>query len=94
MAQPQAVFAQPELPTFEPFVDEHVLAQYLQLTSRRVLEMARRGELPAHPIGKTRKTWRFRLSEIDVHFSRTADRQRSATIALAVPGTQERKNLG
>lgn len=94
MAQTQAVAAQPEIPTFEPFVDEHVVAQFLGLTSRRVLEMARSGELPAHPIGKTRKTWRFRLSEIDIHFRRLAERQRSATIAVAVPGTQGRKQLG
>jgi hypothetical protein len=30
-----------------------------------VLEMARAGEIPAHPIGRgKRKTWRFRLSEL------------------------------
>lgn len=54
---------------FEPFVDEHVVARFLQLAPRRILEMARTGEIPAHPIGRTRKTWRFRLSEIDAHFS-------------------------
>lgn len=54
---------------FEPFVDEHIVARFLQITPRRALEMARKGEIPAHPIGRTRRTWRFRISEIDAHFS-------------------------
>ena len=73
---------------YEPFVDEHVVARFLQIPARRVLEMARKDQIPAHPLGRTRKTWRFRLSEIDAHFSA------SATIVPAVPGTQERKRLG
>jgi hypothetical protein len=49
----------------EPFVDASRAAQFLCVTRRRVLEMARSGSIPAHPIetGK-RRTWRFRLSEI------------------------------
>lgn len=94
MLQLQAAYPQPEIPTFEPFVDEHVVAQFLNLASRRVLELARKGELPAHPIGNLRKTWRFRLSEIENHFNRRPEGQRSATISLAVPATQGRKHLG
>jgi len=90
----EAVFPQPEVPVFEPFVDEHHVAQFLSLTPRRVLEMARNSELPAHPIGNLRKTWRFRISEIEAHFSRRTDWLRSAKIALAVPATQGRTNLG
>ncbi len=75
---------------FEPFVDEIVIARFLQITPRRVLEMARAGEVPRHPIGKgSRKTWRFRLSEIDAHFSfnrKTA----SANLTSAVPGATRR----
>lgn len=77
---------------FEPFVDEHVVARFLQLTPRRVLEMARRAEIPAHPFGYLRKTWRFRMSEIDAHFSVPTAKQSGASIATAVPGTQERKS--
>ncbi len=52
--------------TFEPYVPAEPVAQLLSITPRRVLEMARSGRLPAHPIGKGRhRTWRFRLSEID-----------------------------
>jgi hypothetical protein len=76
---------------FELFVDEHVVAGYLGLTPRRVVEMARKNQLPAHPIGDKRKTWRFRLSEIEAHFSARARRQDPATIDPAVPITQERK---
>jgi hypothetical protein len=75
---------------FEPFVDEHVVARFLQITSRRVLEEARKGEIPAHPIGRKRKTWRFKISEIDAHFSALKKPAR-ATMATAVPGTHGRK---
>lgn len=58
-----------EFGQFEPFVDEHVIARFLDITPRRVLEMARVGEIPAHPIGSgIGKTWRFRISEIADHF--------------------------
>jgi hypothetical protein len=73
--------------SFEPFVDEHVIARFLQVAPRRVLEMARKGELPAHPIGRTRKTWRFRVSEVAAHFSNTGH----ATMPAAVPGATRRK---
>ena len=80
--------------SFEPFVDEHVVARFLQITPRRVLEMARKNEIPAHPLGHTRKTWRFRMSEIDAHFSAPVPKRAGATMTVAVPGTQERKRLG
>lgn len=78
---------------FEGYVDEHVVAQFIQLAPRRVLEMARKGEIPAHPIGRTRMIWRFRISEIDAHFS-TLKKPVRATMAPAVPGTPERKHRG
>jgi excisionase family DNA binding protein len=53
----------PETP--EPFVDPDEAANFLSLTRRRVLDLARAGHLPAHPFGKgARRVWRFRLSEI------------------------------
>jgi excisionase family DNA binding protein len=49
----------------EGFVTAHEAARFLAITKRRVLELAREGQLPAHPIGNgERKTWRFRLSEL------------------------------
>ena len=49
----------------EPFVDAHRAAEFLFLTPRRVLELARKGRIPAHPLGDgVRNVWRFRLSEL------------------------------
>jgi excisionase family DNA binding protein len=51
--------------TLEHFVDADEAAKFLSLTRRRVLDLARAGHLPGHPIGDgTRRLWRFRLSEI------------------------------
>jgi hypothetical protein len=50
----------------EPFVDAVTAANFLSIRPRRVLEMARSHEIPAHPIGSGgRKTWRFRLTELE-----------------------------
>lgn len=54
----------------EPFVDAATAANFLSIRPRRVMEMARAGLLPAHPIGTGgRKTWRFRLYEIEASMS-------------------------
>src|SRR3989442_7472391 len=51
--------------THEPFVDADRSAEFLMITRRRVLEMARAGEIPAHAMGEgKRKMWRFRLPEL------------------------------
>jgi hypothetical protein len=53
------------LNTPEPFVDSEEAGRFLSLRPRRVLELARQGILPAHPLGVgLRKVWRFRLSEL------------------------------
>ena len=50
----------------EPFVDANTAAEFLCLRTRRVLELAREGAIPAHPLGDgQRKVWRFRLSELE-----------------------------
>jgi hypothetical protein len=54
----------------EKFVDAATAAMFLSIRPRRVLEMARACEIPAHPIGTgARKTWRFRLTELEHWFS-------------------------
>jgi hypothetical protein len=51
----------------EKFVDADEAGKFLCLTRRRILELARAGKLPGHPIGDgPRRTWRFRLSELAV----------------------------
>jgi hypothetical protein len=78
----------------EPFVDENVVADFLVIEPRRVLEMARKALIPAHPLGDKRKTWRFKISEIDAHFSLPAQKRAPGMISLAVPVTPQRRKLG
>jgi hypothetical protein len=54
---------------FEPFVSADVVAVFLNLSRRRVLELARmKGGIPSHPLpgrGKdSRHTHRFLISEV------------------------------
>jgi len=49
----------------EQFVDGQRAADFLGLPRKTLLNLARRGSVPAHPIGDgMRRTWRFRLSEL------------------------------
>jgi hypothetical protein len=49
----------------EGFVDAAEAGTFLSLPRRRILDLARAGKLPAHPIGGgARRIWRFRLSEL------------------------------
>jgi hypothetical protein len=74
---------------YESFVDEHVVGLFLDIPPRRVLEMARKRDIPAYPIGRTRKTWRFRISEIDAHFRLRGPRQTVTSISKDVQERQE-----
>ena len=50
----------------EPYVPPEGVAAFLDVKRRKVLEWARAGLIPAHPIGHgKRRTWRFRLSEVN-----------------------------
>lgn len=56
--------------TPEPFVSVREVAQFLRMAPRTISRMARQGRIPAHPIsGIARRTWRFRLSEVENHFA-------------------------
>jgi len=76
----------------EPFVDANRAAEFLALTRRRVLEMARSGAIPAHAIGEQRrKVWRFRLSELADAFvakSAVAKSESKVSSTPAVPGNR------
>jgi hypothetical protein len=51
--------------TLEGFVDADEAGKFLSLNRRRILELARVGKLPGHPVGDgVRRVWRFRLSEL------------------------------
>lgn len=50
----------------EKYVDSRIAGEFLNLHAKTVERMARRGELPGHPVGAgQRKRWRFLLSELD-----------------------------
>jgi hypothetical protein len=79
--------------TPEGFVDADEAAKFLFLTRRRILELARAGKLPGHPIGDgTRRVWRFRLSELTAAVTTAAkskftSRARASMVrSKAVPG--------
>jgi hypothetical protein len=58
--------------TLERFVDADEAATFLSIKRRRILELARAGKLPVHPIGDgARRVWRFRLSELAAALSST-----------------------
>ena len=64
----------------EPFVDAVEAGAFLHLRPRRVLELARLGEIPAYPLGQgKRRVWRFRLSEVaDALRARSVDYPRQS----------------
>jgi excisionase family DNA binding protein len=53
----------------EPYVDSERASAFLGVASRTLNELARKGEIPAYQwgIGSLRRTWRFKLSELDVY---------------------------
>jgi excisionase family DNA binding protein len=54
----------------EPFVTAQQIAEFLGMAPRTVNRMAKEGRIPAHPVsGTARRTWRFRLSEVEKHFA-------------------------
>jgi excisionase family DNA binding protein len=52
-------------PALETPVSAQTAAGYLDMHRKTVLQKARDGTLPAHPVGKNRKRWHFYLSELD-----------------------------
>jgi excisionase family DNA binding protein len=51
---------------FEQFVDAERAAQFLSISRKTLLALARKGGLPAYGVGEgKRKVWKFRLSELD-----------------------------
>jgi hypothetical protein len=50
----------------ERFVDAVTAAEFLSIKPRRILDMARAGAVPSHPLSSgRRREWRFRLSELE-----------------------------
>lgn len=57
----------PVLMPREPFVDAERAAAFLDMRRKTLLDLARKGKLPGHPIGSgQRRVWRFRISELEL----------------------------
>ncbi|MEI9980915.1 MAG: helix-turn-helix domain-containing protein [Edaphobacter sp.] len=51
----------------EPYLNAASAAKHLSISAKKLLTMARTGQIPAHGIGYgQRKMWRFRVSELDL----------------------------
>ncbi len=50
----------------ESFVDSVTAAAFLAVSPRYLLDLTRAGRIPGHPLslGRKRRIWRFRLSEL------------------------------
>jgi excisionase family DNA binding protein len=53
--------------TPETYVTADDVAEHLKITRRQVLEMTRKGIIPAYPlgVGKYRRVWRFKISDVE-----------------------------
>ena len=53
----------------EKFVSAKIAAEFLGISETFICKLAREGKVPAHPLPvgnkKLRRTWRFRLSELN-----------------------------
>jgi hypothetical protein len=89
--------------TQEGYVDADAVAAFLSVERRQVLEMTRKGIIPAHPLGtgRSRRIWRYKLSEVDAavvsgaHKDGALARKSSPrTISPGSPRSQKEKSNG
>jgi excisionase family DNA binding protein len=68
----------------EYYVASEEAARFLGLHPRTLLQRARLGAIPAHPLGDGhRKRWRFLLSELDAYMRQRVHSSRGATRVIA-----------
>lgn len=60
----------------EHFVTADDIAAHLKITRRQVLEMTRRGLIPAHAlgVGEHRRVWRYKISEVEAAIASNVQR--------------------
>lgn len=65
--------------TPEPFVSAEKAAEFLDISRRYLLALARKGIAGAYPLNSNakRKVWAFRLSELAAAIAKNADPQKS-----------------
>lgn len=63
----QTYVVTPQTKVAEPYVGAVEAAKFLSIHPRTLAQMARQGDVPAHPLSNgQRRVWRFLLSELDV----------------------------
>jgi hypothetical protein len=75
----------------EQFVPKEVVAEYLSLPMRKVMELARRRVIRGYPIGSIRNQWRFRLSEVAEDIT-ALTKPAQDTISAAAPTSRRNKS--
>src|SRR5260370_26154410 len=66
VSNPHPSEAQAQVRAVEPFVDAARAAKFLCCSRKHLLNLARNEQIPAHPFGgNARRTWLFKLSELD-----------------------------
>ncbi len=81
--------------TLEPFVTADDVAAYLKLTRRQVLEMTRKGIIPAHPLGtgRYRRVWRYRIAEVDAAVASDVRKPSTSPENAALAQMQTRRTM-
>ncbi len=64
--KPAQSIAQSEtsLASIEPFASAEIAADFACLSRRQLIDLAREDLVRGYPVGRKRKRWRFRLSEV------------------------------
>jgi len=83
-------------------VDAARAAEFLAMSRKTLLALARKGHVPGHPVGQgVRKVWRFRLSELDSWMKSSAtpsayrhDRPSQKPYSNAPEAAENRAKLG
>ncbi len=79
----------------ERFVTADDIAEHLKITRRQVLEMTRRGILPASPlgVGEHRRVWRFKFSEVEAAIASGIRKSVASHDEKVLAGTPARRTM-
>jgi hypothetical protein len=81
--------------TPEPYVTADDVAEHLKITRRQVLEMTRKGIIPAYPlgVGEYRRVWRFKISEVESAIASGTRRPTASHDNEVLVGTPARRTM-
>ena len=78
----------------EHFVTADDMAEHLNIARRQVLEMTRRGLIPAHAlgVGEHRRVWRYKISEVEAAIASNAQKTPAPPTHSSSDGLARRVN--